>query len=132
MKEWCQFQTDVSNWKDAVIPPSESTPRGEFNRSIEEMVELHQAVGDYDGSEQSEAEVAGEATDVIIRMLGLITIVNGNAAELLDNKIKLMQEKYPPQTIYQQVQVEGRPFPHVMREHKTIWERKQRGLGDGK
>jgi NTP pyrophosphatase (non-canonical NTP hydrolase) len=100
MKEWDRQQTRIADWKAAIMPPEKNTPQAEFDRSLEEVVELQQAIEDSDGSRQSEVEIGEEATDVIIRMLGLITVVNCNAAELLDRKItETTTKKYPPELI---------------------------------
>lgn len=109
------------------MPSHEDTPLAEFDRSQEEFGELHDAVKAHDGSRQSELEIGGEATDVIIRMLGLMTIVGCNATEMLQAKIDVIHQKYPPEKIGPRTRA-GESFSVVMGEYKTVWEAAKRPL----
>jgi len=129
-ERWDGFQNRVADWKSQVIPAHENTPDGEFTRSLEEFDELQDAVKANDGTPQAQLEIGEEATDVIIRMLGIISVVGANAGELLDKKLTLIQEKYPPSVISGQL-AEGVPFHVAMAEQKRAWQQRQNGNGNG-
>jgi hypothetical protein len=119
-----RFQADVTKWKTTVFPAHELTPQREYDRAVEEFDELKESVYPKNGTRASEVEIGEEAVDVIIRMLGLIAIVNGNAAKILDKKIKTMNEKYPPATIAGELK-QGIPIEVAMLKHKQAWQQKE-------
>lgn len=125
MKEFIGIQKEVADWKAAIIPPEHNTPRGEFDRSLEEVAELDKAITVYDGSRQSQLEVGGEAVDVIIRMLGIMTVVGCNAAEMLQEKIEQTKQKYPPEVVNGHME-QGLPWDQAMAKTKASWEGKWR------
>lgn len=125
MKEFFGIQKEVADWKSGVVPPDKNTPRGEFDRSLEEVAELDKAIDQYDGSRTSQIEIGGEATDVIIRMLGIMTIVGCNAAEMLEDKIAFTRQKYSPEIVKGHMD-NGLPWEDPMAKTKASWEGKWR------
>lgn len=87
----------IHDWKIAIIPPQENTPQTEFARLMEENIELYVEMSRYDGTKKSKDNVAGEATDVILRHIGLIDSLGGyNLDSLVDGKLRVIQKKYDP------------------------------------
>ncbi len=115
-----RYQQQIGEWQTAVIPTELNTPRHHFNRSLEEMKELHDAVLLDNGSPETRNAVHEEAADVMIRMIGLIVSAGGNVSEVLDRKIQTMQEKYPPEKIQGQLKA-GVPFDLAMATQKSRW-----------
>lgn len=115
-----RHQQQIGEWQRAIIPIELNTPRHHFNRSLEEMVELHDAISVDDGSPQAKEGINMEATDVIIRMMGIIVATGGNVVELLDRKIGIMQEKYPPARIQGDLR-QGVPFDLAMANSKRAY-----------
>jgi hypothetical protein len=103
-----------------VIPPEHNTAQGEFNRSLEEVAELGAEIDRSDGSRESNQQIAEEATDVIVRMLGVIASVHGNIAELLPEKIGVLEQKYNP-IEHRRLRREGLTFPDAMAAQKARW-----------
>lgn len=123
-EQWCGYQQEVAGWKDKVIPASMNNPKGEFLRSIEEFKELHDAVREDDGTPEARLEIAQESTDVIIRMLGIISTTGHSAAELLETKLGVIKEKYPADVIQGDLRA-GVPFDIAMATQKRRWEQRQ-------
>jgi len=118
--EWGSFQKDIHVWKAGMMPASENTPRKEFERSIEEVTELDKAIAD--GNPE---QIGAEAVDVIIRMIGIATIVGANIDELLGKKIKqTTQEKYPAGVVRANMDL-GDTWQQAMAKQKVVWNRKQ-------
>lgn len=120
MKEWSRYQEDIHTWKSAMMPADINTPRGEFDRSIEEVNELDEAIN------KGNHELIGEeAVDVIVRMIGIATIVGCNVDQLLDKKIKqTTQQKYPAAVIQANMDL-GDTWPQAMKRQKVIWQAKK-------
>jgi NTP pyrophosphatase (non-canonical NTP hydrolase) len=122
--EWCEFQEDIASWKAKILPPHENTPEREFDRGLEEVAELAEAIKADDGSPQAREEINSEAADVVIRMIGIVVSAGGDIASLIDKKIGIIQDKYPPDIIAGELQA-GVPFDVAMDKHKRAWQ--QRG-----
>lgn len=120
MKEHAQ---KIGEWQRAITPPESNTPKHHFNRSLEEMRELHDAIQADDGTPLAREEINFEATDVIIRMVGLIEANGGDVNKLLTAKISLATEKYKPSEVQGELK-KGFPFNEAMARRKTIYEAK--------
>lgn len=123
-ERWDGFQERIASWEGAVMPPEENTPYNKFLRGMEEVGELRQAARLYDGSPSAKKEVAEEAADVVIRMIGIVIATGGNMAEIIDKKIKTIEQKYPADQIGQEMQA-GVPYAVSMKTHKEAWQRRQ-------
>lgn len=104
------------------MPAEHNTPQGEFSRSLEEIGELGQEIDAFDGSREGEVRIGEEAADVIIRMLGIITVVNCNAAALLTDKLDVIARKYDPER-HHEFRRQGLTFHEAMALQKKLWER---------
>lgn len=118
MRELDKFQSEIAQWSGKI--KRDNTPEKEFNRALEEVEELREAIATNNSTPEAQQNIAEESADVIIGMIQLITLAGGNVAELLENKIKLIQEKYPADSIAQDIQ-SGIPYDKVMRQRKDAW-----------
>lgn len=123
-EQYDALQARVAGWKGMIMPRHLNTPRGEFDRGMEEVHELDEAITQHDGTRASEIEIGEEAADVMIRMMGILAVVRCNAGELIDKKIAEINKKYPPPLINGLMQ-EGMEFPVAMKTAKTLYERQK-------
>lgn len=124
MSEWIKHQQDIATWKAKIMPPYLNTPKEEYNRSLEEMKELHDAIASDNGTKAAAKEIGGEAVDVIIRMLGIASIVGMNVGTALDKKIKVTTEdKYRPDRIQAHL-AEGMTWHQAMSIEKQLFQRR--------
>lgn len=119
MKE--RAQHIVSQWR-SVIPPEHATPQAEFQRSLEEVEELKKAIENDDGSTSSHHDIASEAGDVIIRMLGVVESVGGNAEQIVFEKLEHTTRIKYPRDIIQHHMENGMDWPEAMNTEKTLFE----------
>ena len=77
----------IAAWEGFTLPPGERSPRQRFDRAIEEVTELDKAITEHNGTKEADTHIAEESVDVIIRMLGIIAQVGGNADHLLTTKV---------------------------------------------
>jgi len=114
------YQNMIAMWEGHVLPREERSPVQRYNRATEEFDELKEAVIHYDGTRETGKRVAEESADVIIRMLGIIAQVGGNADHLLIVTTQDIYAKYPPVPIRKALK-EGRGYGEIMREYKGRW-----------
>lgn len=122
-EQWDGFQERIASWEGAIMPPHENTPMQKFLRGMEEVGELRQAARLYDGSPSAKKEVAEEAADVVIRMIGIVIATGGNMAEIIDRKISTIEQKYPADQIGTEMRA-GVPYDVSMKTHKAAWQRR--------
>lgn len=123
--EWDRHQQNIASWKAAIMPPSLNTARGEYDRSLEEFKELDVAIAMDNGTKAAAKEIGSEAVDVVIRMLGIASIVGCNMASSLDEKItETTTRKYPPDQIRRSME-SGMTWPEAMGHAKIVWQSKR-------
>lgn len=123
---WCGFQERIASWEGGVLPPHKNTPQDRLHRGMEEVEELQEAVVLFDGTPEAKANVQEEATDVIIRMIGLVISTGGNVADLIDKKIQTIEQKYPVVPLQQQMRA-GVPYEVAMARAKQSWQQRSNG-----
>ena len=112
---WGIHQEKLAQWEASTLPQEENTPRKKFDRGMEEVTELDDAI-DKDDREQ----IGKEAVDVIIRMIGIATIVGANVDELLGSKIKqITEQKYPASIVRANMDM-GDSWPQAMNRQKIV------------
>lgn len=106
------------------MPPELNTPREELQRSTEELKELHEDIVFDNGSKESAEEIGAEAIDVIIRMIGIASLVGCNVEQTLRKKVdETIYQKYPPTKI-QAYMREGMSWHEAMGKAKSVWNTK--------
>jgi len=113
------YQAVIGGWQASVYEGEQLTPETRFARALEEVEELRTAVEEG----HDPREIAMEATDVIITMLGVIDTTGYNAENLLHEKIATIFSKYNP-TQLENLRANGHSHHEAIALAKVMWDGK--------
>lgn len=116
-------QDILTIWKKSVMPSSELTPQKEGERSFEEIEEYRGAFEKYDGTDKTAFDLAEEATDVVIRMFGVIGSLGFSVEAMIDNKLQVIYDKYSPEKV-RMLNDMGMESGQAMKFCKNAWNHK--------
>lgn len=118
MRERAQDMMHI--WRTDMMPLHDQSPQAEYKRSLEEVGELGQAIEVFDGTDVAKLNVAQEAADVVIRMLGVVDSVGYDLASLVREKIVFTtQRKYPTSAVKARMK-DGLDWNEAM-GHQKAW-----------
>lgn len=114
------------------IPPVERTINRGINRASSEFQELLDAgnkIRDRGGvifDIKERDHVAEEATDVIIAMMGIVAVTGHRVTELIEEKLQIMDEKYPADKL-RELRAQGMTHENAMSRLKQEWTIRTKG-----
>lgn len=89
------LQARVTRFQSNVPEPLQTVER--LHQGVQEEVrELGSEVTIFDGTTDAKERIEDEGADVIIRVMGIFAITQGNLYNALERKISEMEEKYHP------------------------------------
>lgn len=118
------YANQIGAWESFTLPKEERTPKHRLARTMEEVDELIEAVGAYDGSDKAKANVKKEASDVMVGLLGIMLEVGGDPDAIMTTTIQDILAKYPQREIKKDLDA-GVPRSVTMERHKVLWKREK-------
>jgi NTP pyrophosphatase (non-canonical NTP hydrolase) len=117
-----EIQAVQKQWEQKLIPEEERTPQSRFNRMMEEVVELDQAIKELDGTLDKNYEAAMELADVFIVGLGVADALGFDIERLIFEKMGVNMVKYNPVKA-QELRNQGLSWQETLKVMKKQWKK---------
>lgn len=114
------FQLLQNVWEKQVIGEDDLTPKGRFDRMMEEVEEAKVEVDGLNGSEESRKRLGGEIADIIFVALGVLSTLNMDAEVELNRILQQNYEKYNP-TVNRMLRAAGLTPREALSHQKSVW-----------
>ena len=115
-----ELQAIQNKWEKGLIPEEARTPEIKFARLVKEWEELVEAMGAYNGENDTARNAAEELADVFIIGLGLFDALGFDAETMILEKYAVNYEKYGVER-NGKLKAEGYDWETTLQIQKSEW-----------